>query len=80
MNTWERPEPKDLLRVIKNHKLRYVNSGFDLMNVLKESLERAELRLQGKNPLSFLLWDEISTKVVNHSCYNGKLVMQTTAV
>ncbi|MGG1600654.1 NACHT domain-containing protein [Paenibacillus naphthalenovorans] len=63
MNTWERPEPKDLLRIIKNHKLRYVNSGFDLMNVLKESLERAELRLQGKNPLSFLLWDEISTKV-----------------
>jgi hypothetical protein len=63
MNTWVRPEPKDLLRVIKNHNLRYVNSGFDLMNVLKESLERAELRIQGKNPLSFLLWDEISSKV-----------------
>lgn len=56
--TWDPPEPGEFTSLIANGARRLVRSGEELLAVLRESLGRLELELQGETRLNFILWDE----------------------
>lgn len=55
--TWAAPEPQDVLTLTSGEAKRLIQSGDQLLDVLIESLNRLEERLQGVNPLAPALWD-----------------------
>ena len=56
--TWSAPEPRDILTLTSGGAKRLIQSGDQLLDVLIESLNRLEVRLQGVTPLAFALWSE----------------------
>ncbi len=60
MKTWEPPKPQEIYDMIQNSASRLIQSGEDLLDILIESLERLEDRLQGRygyTPGAISLWD-----------------------
>ena len=60
--TWLPPKPRDILEIAKNQQGRLVQSGEQLLEVLVESLQRLEQRLQGETPQAEFLWDQVENK------------------
>ena len=58
-NTWIPPEPKYVLRLTRQPRLRLVRSGNELLAAVAESLDGLEAKLKGETPLAPLLWNEI---------------------
>jgi hypothetical protein len=54
---WGPPAPAHLLAAIADRDRRLIQDGSQLLDVLNESLERAEAELQGELPAAELLWD-----------------------
>jgi hypothetical protein len=57
--TWIPPQPKDVLAIASSEQRRLVQSGEQLLNILMESLQRLEKKLQGETPQAVFLWDQI---------------------
>lgn len=58
--TWVPPKPEEILKVASNNKLRLIQNGSQLLDVIIESLIRLEHKLQGETPAAIDLWDEKS--------------------
>lgn len=56
--TWSAPKLLDVLTLTSGKAKRLIQSGDQLLDVLIESLNRLEERLQGVTPLAFALWSE----------------------
>lgn len=56
--SWSAPEPRDVLTLASGEAKRLIQNGDQLLDVLVESLERLEDRLQGVTPLAPALWNE----------------------
>lgn len=57
--SWQPPQIDQLLKLVKNHELRLVNSPDELMDVILDSLEDLENKLQKRNqPQVIDLWNE----------------------
>jgi len=65
--TWVPPKPEDIIKLAGDSETRLVQSGDQLLEVLIESLERLEAKLQGETPAAQFLWDKIS-----HGVYRPK--------
>ena len=55
--TWVPPSPPEIVTVLTAPRKRLVQSAQDLLEVVMESLERLQVRLQGETPLSQFLWN-----------------------
>jgi predicted NACHT family NTPase len=55
---WTPPQPRWLLQLIFDKDKRIVQDGYQLLEVLIESLTRLELELQGETPSARDIWDE----------------------
>jgi hypothetical protein len=60
--TWVPPQPAALLKIARDVGARLVETGMQLLEVIKDSLERWEAKLQGTTPLAFRLWDRVGKK------------------
>lgn len=56
--SWMPPTPADIFKIAENKGNRLILSGEDLLNVIIESLERLECKLQGETPAVRFLWNE----------------------
>jgi hypothetical protein len=56
---WTPISPAEFMVVMEKGDKEIVRTGEDLLNVLKESLARLQLRLQGDNPIHFALWNRL---------------------
>jgi hypothetical protein len=59
-NMWSPLSPAELLELASGQGKRIVQSGVQLLDVLCESLERLENKLQGRNPSAWQLWDQVN--------------------
>lgn len=75
--TWTPPEPAHLLHLARDPSSRLVESGEQLQDVVLESLQRWEQKLQGTPPAAFRLWDEI-TKHLHRPKIEDKLSDEVT--
>lgn len=60
--TWLPPTPQEVLKVISDQSVRLVNGADQLLDVIVESLDRLNQKLQGETPSAFLLWDQIVSR------------------
>jgi hypothetical protein len=56
--TWKPFEPKQLLEITRNPNSRLIRNNQQLLEVVCESLERLDQRLQGETPVAQFLWNE----------------------
>ncbi len=61
-NTWIRPEPEQILAMLENNKIRLVQSGEQLLDVIIESLERLQTKLQGETYSAVDLWSIVEAQ------------------
>ena len=61
--TWIPPHPEHILAIAGNQQGRLVQSGEQLLDVLVESLQELEKRLQGETPQAEFLWDRVEKNV-----------------
>lgn len=57
--TWTPPTPTDFLNMFKYKEVRLIESGDQLLNVIIDSLNRLEEKIQGETPAVFDIWNEI---------------------
>ncbi len=57
-NEWQPIDPKLLFQMPRSPRTRWVESEAQLLEVIVDSLEQFEARLQGSNPLARLLWND----------------------
>jgi hypothetical protein len=57
--TWSPPSPPELLKLIGDPRRRLVESGEQLLEVVVESLNRLESKLQGHTPHARAYWDKV---------------------
>jgi hypothetical protein len=60
--TWKPPQPKEILQIASDQVKRLVQNGYQLLDVLLESLKHLELELQGETPAARDLWDKVDGK------------------
>lgn len=60
--TWAPPQPAALLKIARDAGARLVETGMQLLEVIRDSLERWQAKLQGTTPLAFRLWDRVGKK------------------
>ncbi|WP_156090437.1 NACHT domain-containing protein [Planktothrix paucivesiculata] len=60
--TWSAPTPQEVLKVTSNRNLRLVNGADQLLDVVIESLNRLNQKLQGETPSAILLWDQVVSR------------------
>ncbi|MEQ8168730.1 MAG: hypothetical protein ABRQ38_07510 [Candidatus Eremiobacterota bacterium] len=60
-NNWNPPEPEEILELCSNKEKRLILSGDQLLDVLMESLERFQIKLQDETPAAIDLWNECKT-------------------
>ena len=60
--TWIPPKSRDILNMAQDSKKHLVQNGEQFLEVLIESLQRLEERLQGETPAAVFLWDECEGK------------------
>ena len=58
--TWVPPRPSHILKIASHSELRLVQSGEQLLEVVVESLNRLESKLQGETPAAQFLWDKVT--------------------
>ncbi|TDA68007.1 MAG: hypothetical protein D9V47_09180 [Clostridia bacterium] len=68
--TWAPLRPGDILQIAADQQVRLVQNGDQLLDVLIESLNRLEAKLQGETPAAIDLWNEC--KVDNETVYRPK--------
>lgn len=56
--TWVPPKPEEIIKLAGDSETRLVQSGDQLLEVLIESVERLEAKLQGETPAAQFLWDK----------------------
>lgn len=61
-HTWSPPCPSELLKLISDPRRRLVESGEHLLEVVVESLNRLEWKLQGHTPHARAYWDKVPDK------------------
>lgn len=61
--TWVPPEPGSILKLASDQQLRLVQNGEQLLDVLVESLQRLEEKLQGETPAVQFLWDKTGERI-----------------
>jgi len=61
--TWTPSRPRDILRVASSQQARLVQGGYQLLDVLIETLRRLEEKLQGETPAAEFLWDRTNKNV-----------------
>jgi hypothetical protein len=61
-NTWMPFSPAEIIRLASDASARIVRSGSDLVDVLLESLEELQSRLQGETPAVEDLWSDVQTR------------------
>lgn len=59
-NTWIPISPQDLQFIFNDGKMRVIRSEKELSDVIIESLDRLDKKLQGENPSAFFLWNKTS--------------------
>ena len=57
--TWISPSPDEVMKLVSDPSARLVRSADELVELLLESLERLQTRLQGKPPAVRDLWNEL---------------------
>jgi predicted NACHT family NTPase len=57
--TWNPPEPRHILRLVREPRLRLVESGNQLLDILIESLERLQAKLHGETYAVQFLWNKV---------------------
>lgn len=62
--TWHPPQVSDLLALLKNKEMRYVQSDDQLLDLVIESLERLQKRLQGETPSAVDLWSIVPGEAI----------------
>lgn len=67
--TWRSARPEELIKMMSDQRLRLVQSGEDLLDVLIEALKRLEAKLQSETPAAIDLWGPIPGK---NNCYRPK--------
>ncbi len=69
--TWNRPTAQELLSLISNKQARLIRSGSDLLNLVYESLERFESKLQDNETLAVNdVWNEVPSSFINRILVN----------
>ena len=64
--TWNRPTSQELLALINKKQARLIRSGSDLLNLVYESLERLEHKIQDNETLAVNdVWNEVSSSFIN---------------
>jgi len=58
-NSWSPLTPEEFLFLTKNSDSRIIHDSGNLVDVLLESLERLEKKLQGETPNAVFLWDSL---------------------
>ena len=58
IKTWVPPSPKEFIELIKNEKMRYIQTEEQLLNLIIEALENLEKKLHGESPRIKDLWNE----------------------
>ena len=56
-HTWKPPRPVDIIELVRSQHRRLVQGGEQLLDVLVESLQRLETKLQGETPGARDIWD-----------------------
>jgi predicted NACHT family NTPase len=60
--TWVSPQPSEILKLVSNNRVRLVQGGDQLLDVLVESLERLDKKLQDETPAAIFLWDQVVSR------------------
>jgi hypothetical protein len=60
--SWVPPSPSELVALAARPELRFVESGEQLLRVIRESLERAQEELQGETPAVRDLWNDLGLR------------------
>ena len=60
--SWVPPAPSELVALAARPELRFVESGEQLLRVIRESLERAQEELQGETPAVRDLWNDLGLR------------------
>lgn len=60
--SWVPPSPSELVELAARPELRFVESGEQLLRVIRESLERAQEELQGETPAVRDLWNDLGLR------------------
>lgn len=68
--TWTPLQPKYILQIVADKRVRLVQNGDQLLEALIESLERLDMKLQDETPAAIDLWNEC--KVNNKTIYRPK--------
>lgn len=55
---WNCPKPEYIIQMVKNQNKRLIENGEQLLELLIESLQRLEVKLQGETIAAEFLWDE----------------------
>ena len=59
--TWNRPQPTELLGLLRNRQARLIRTGLNLCDLIYESLERLENKLQNNENLPvFNVWNKFT--------------------
>lgn len=61
--TWNPPQPQDILKMADDQQARLVSSEGELVQVLIDSLRRLEVELQGETPAAREIWDRVKDSV-----------------
>ena len=56
--TWSPPTPQEVLKVTSDQNVRLVNGADQLLDVVVESLDRLNQKLQGETPSAIFLWNQ----------------------
>jgi hypothetical protein len=57
-NTWSVPTPQEVLKITSDQNVRLVNGADQLLDVVVESLDRLNQKLQGETPSAIFLWNQ----------------------
>ena len=66
IKTWQPPAPAEIFKLVSDRNNRLVNDGNELLNVLIESLQRLEIKLQGETPAARDIWDLTNSKPLKY--------------
>lgn len=56
--TWSPPTPQEVIKVTSDQNVRLVNGADQLLDVVVESLDRLNQKLQGETPSAIFLWNQ----------------------
>ena len=58
--TWVPLQSQDILKLAKDHELRFVQNGDQLLELLIESMNRLQVKIQGETYAAQFLWDNVN--------------------